>query len=89
METRTVRVERSLTELQNEALAFGPPKPDAGRRTVSFPELIVPVLREHLASFARPGDDGLVGELKRKPHRARKGAAAADRAQRARGRNTA
>jgi integrase len=40
--------------------AFGPPKSDAGRRTVGFPELIVPVLREHLGSFARPGDDGLV-----------------------------
>jgi len=60
MEARTVRVERSLTELQNGALAFGPPKSDAGRRTVGFPELIAPVLREHLSSFARPEDDGLV-----------------------------
>jgi integrase len=60
MDARTVRVERSLTELQNGALAFGPPKSDAGRRTVGFPELIAPVLREHLSSFARPEDDGLV-----------------------------
>ena len=60
MGTRTVRVQRSLTELQNGALAFGPPKSDAGRRTVGFPDLIAPVLQEHLSSFARPGDDGLV-----------------------------
>ena len=60
MEARTVRVQRSLTELQNGALAFGPPKSDAGRRTVGFPQLIAPVVREHLSHFARPEDDGLV-----------------------------
>ncbi len=60
MEARTVRVQRSLTELQDGALAFGPPKSDAGRRTVGFPELIAPVVRKHLSSFARPEDDGLV-----------------------------
>jgi len=60
MDARTVRVQRSLTELQNGALAFGPPKSDAGRRTVGFPELIAPVVREHLSRFARPEDDGLV-----------------------------
>ncbi len=60
MEARTVRVERSLTELQNGALAFGPPKSDAGRRAVGFPKLIAPVVREHLSSFAQPEDDSLV-----------------------------
>jgi hypothetical protein len=60
MEARTVRVERSLTELQNGALAFEPPKTDAGRRTVGFPELIAPVIRWHLSCFAQPEDDGLV-----------------------------
>jgi integrase len=60
MEARTVRVERSLTELQNGALAFGPPKTDAGRRTVGFPELIVPVIRWHLSCFAHPEENGLV-----------------------------
>jgi len=56
---RTIRVERSLTELANGALEFGPPKSQAGKRTVGFPELIVPVLRWHLACFAQPGEDGL------------------------------
>jgi integrase len=60
MKARTVRVQRSLTELQNGALAFGSPKSDAGRRTVCFPELIAPGVREHLSSFVRPEDDGLV-----------------------------
>jgi hypothetical protein len=41
-------------------LEFGPPKSQAGKPTVGFPELIVPVLRWHLACFAEPGDDGLV-----------------------------
>ena len=60
MDARTVRVERSLTELQNGALAFGPPKTDAGRRTVGFPELIAPVIRWLLSCFAQDQDDGLV-----------------------------
>jgi integrase len=57
---RTIRVERSLTELTNGALEFGPPKTDAGKRTIGFPELIAPVVRWHLACFAQPGEDGLV-----------------------------
>jgi integrase len=52
--------ERSLTELQNGALAFGPPKTAAGRRTVGFPDLITPVLRWHLSCFAKAEYDTLV-----------------------------
>lgn len=60
LEARTVRVERSLTELQNGGLAFGPPKTDAGRRTVGFPDLIESVVRWHLSCFAQPGDGSLI-----------------------------
>lgn len=60
LEARSIRVERSLTELQNGELTFGPPKTNAGRRTVAFPALIVPVLRWHMACFAQPDDDGLI-----------------------------
>ncbi len=60
LETRTIRVERSLTELQNGALAFGPPKTDAGKRTVTFPALILPALRWHINCFAQEDDDGLI-----------------------------
>ena len=41
-------------------LSTGPPKTDAGRRTVALPPPLLPVLEEHLACFARPGIDGLV-----------------------------
>jgi integrase len=48
------------SELTNGDLEFGPPKTDAGKRTVGFPELIAPVARWHLACFAQPDEDGLV-----------------------------
>jgi len=60
LDARTIRVERTLTELENGELSFGPPKSAAGRRVVGFPELVSPVVRWHLACFARPEDDGLV-----------------------------
>jgi integrase len=60
MAARTVRVERSLTELQGGGLTFGPPKTEAGRRTVGFPELVSPVLGWHLSRFAQAKDEGLV-----------------------------
>ena len=41
-------------------LSSGPPKTDAGRRTVALPPPLLPVLEEHLAWFAQPGVDGLV-----------------------------
>lgn len=60
MTTRTIQVERTLTELQSGGLAFGPPKSDAGRRAVVFPELIAPVVRWHLSCFALDSGDGRV-----------------------------
>ena len=60
LDARTVRVERTLTELENGGLTFGPPKSDAGRRTVAFPELIAAAVRWHLSCFAQPGDEGLI-----------------------------
>lgn len=33
---------------------------DAGNRVVTMPAAIVPAIAEHLARFAKPGDDGLV-----------------------------
>ncbi|HEV2375796.1 MAG TPA: site-specific integrase [Streptosporangiaceae bacterium] len=60
LDARTIRVEQTLTELQNGELAFGPPKSDAGRRNVVYPELIAPVVRWHLSCFALEGEDGQV-----------------------------
>lgn len=55
----TVQVERQLTELGNGELVFALPKTDAGRRRVSVPGVILPELREHMKTFARPGEEGL------------------------------
>lgn len=60
LEARTVGVEQSLTELPGGGYSFGPPKSDAGQRTVPITDLIVADLRWHLACFAKPEDDALV-----------------------------
>lgn len=60
LEACTVQVVCSLTETDNGALALGPPKSAAGRRTVQLPPLIIPSLRQHLDQYALPGPDGLV-----------------------------
>lgn len=60
LDARTVRVKRSLTELQGGGLTFGPPKSEAGTRTVGFPDLVSPVLRWHLACFTQDGEDHLI-----------------------------
>jgi integrase len=44
----TVRVTRQINYPPGGGHTFGPPKSRAGRRVVSFPDLIVPDLREHL-----------------------------------------
>ena len=60
LDVRTVRVERTLTELQGGGLTFGPPKSEAGRRTVSLPDLVSPVLRWHLSCFTSGSEDDLI-----------------------------
>jgi len=44
----TVRVIRQIMYPRGGGHSFGPPKSRAGRRVVSFPDLIAPDLREHL-----------------------------------------
>ncbi|MGK2876905.1 MAG: tyrosine-type recombinase/integrase [Nocardioides sp.] len=39
---------------------IGEPKTSAGKRTVAMPEFMMPLVREHLLQFTRPGTDGLV-----------------------------
>ena len=56
----TVRIERSLTELPGGGYLFGPPKSDAGLRTVAIPKAIAPELTRHLASFTEAAGDALV-----------------------------
>jgi integrase len=60
LDARTIRVERTLIELERGGLSFGPPKSDAGMRTVVFPDLISSVIRWHLSCFTADGDDHLI-----------------------------
>jgi Phage integrase family len=55
-----VRVDRTLTELEKGGLTFGPPKTEAGRRTVSYPQLVAAEVHWHMTRFAQDGDDGLL-----------------------------
>lgn len=39
---------------------LGPPTTDAGRQTVTIPQVLIPELEQHLATYSAPGPDGLV-----------------------------
>jgi integrase len=56
----TVRVERSMHTLRDNSIVTGPPKTDAGRRTVAVPPHIVPDLEAHLAHYVGTDPDDLV-----------------------------
>ena len=54
----TIEQQRQLS--RNGAHLVGPPKTDAGRRTVSIPSALVGDLRCHVDAYAQPGEDGYV-----------------------------
>jgi integrase len=54
-----VTVAEQVAEV-NGQLIPGPPKTEAGRRTVTLPAVAAVALAEHLADFAEPGPEGLV-----------------------------
>ena len=56
---RTVRIEEQYQELSDGTLILGPPKTDAGVRTIVIPQVIIPDLEHHLASVPS-GPDGLL-----------------------------
>ncbi|MDB5910654.1 MAG: Site-specific recombinase XerD, partial [Massilia sp.] len=60
LDARTVRIERTLIEVAGSPLHFGPPKTEAGTRTLPVPSVIVPELRSHLERFAQTGEEGLI-----------------------------
>ncbi|NLE17036.1 MAG: site-specific integrase [Propioniciclava sp.] len=60
LHTGTLRVERTLLELDGQPLRFGPPKTTASLRTVHLPAPIVDLLTDHMARYTRPGPDALV-----------------------------
>jgi integrase len=54
-----VTVAEQVAEV-NGRFIIGPPKTEAGRRTVTLPAAAAGSLAEHLTEFAEPGPDGLV-----------------------------
>jgi integrase len=57
---RTVSVVEQYQQLGDGTLVLGPPKSDAGVRTVAIPSVIVPDLEAHLAAWATAGPEHLV-----------------------------
>ena len=47
-------------ELGGRPVHLGPPKTEAGRRTVTLPAVAATALAEHLSTYSEPGPDGLV-----------------------------
>ena len=60
LEKCTVRVARSLVQMNDGVLFEDEPKSRAGRRVVAFPREIAPELRWHLERFVEPGPDSRV-----------------------------
>jgi integrase len=56
----TVTVAEQLVERGDGSLSFGPPKTEAGRRTVSIPPALLPGIEEHLSTWTGSGPDELV-----------------------------
>jgi integrase len=56
----TVTVRASASDLVGRGRHLGPPKSEAGRRTVTIPEAVLPAITTHLDRFAQAGPDGLV-----------------------------
>jgi integrase len=60
LEQRTVSVVEQFQQLANGTLVVGPPKSDAGYRTVTIPEAIVPEIAGHLSAYVDSDDCNLV-----------------------------
>ncbi|MEI2712435.1 MAG: site-specific integrase [Nocardioides sp.] len=58
--TRTLRVRRTLVRTETDPVAFGPPKTDAGRRTVHIPASVATQLRDHMTTFVADDPDALL-----------------------------
>lgn len=56
----TVRIERTLVELQSGELVVGPPKSAAGKRTIAIPPHVLPELADHMATNVGSEPDAFV-----------------------------
>jgi len=55
-----IKVVEQYQELKDGTRVLGPPKSEAGVRTVAIPAMLKPELEAHLATFAAPGKKGLL-----------------------------
>lgn len=60
LSSATVRVVEQAQVLKDGSIITGPPKTDAGVRTVTMPSVLVPAVEHHLERWAAGGPDGLV-----------------------------
>jgi len=60
LSTGTVRIIEQAQMLKDGSIVTGPPKSDAGVRTVTMPAVLVPALETHVMEWAAPGRDGLL-----------------------------
>lgn len=54
LDARTVRIRAALVQRESGKLEIGPPKSRASLRTVTVPQVLIPVLRNHLDTFVKP-----------------------------------
>jgi integrase len=55
-----IKVVEQYQQLKNGTNVLGPPKSEAGVRTVAIPAVLKPELEQHLAAYGAPGAHGLV-----------------------------
>ena len=60
LDAGTVLVTEAASNLQNGTRITGPPKTEAGRRTVAIPPHVLPALKHHVETFSADGPTGLV-----------------------------
>ena len=60
LKERTVRVSRQLQELKSGELVLGPPKTEAGRRTIVLPPHTIDSIVQHLDQWVGPEEDAFV-----------------------------
>lgn len=65
LDRRRVRIESTSQEVNGLGRVAGPPKSEAGKRTLVIPRFVAADLASHLASWAQPGDSGIVFTGKR------------------------
>lgn len=51
----TLRIERAAVRPMNGVTVIGPPKTEAGVRTLTIPDNVIPALQHHLERFVAPG----------------------------------